>query len=93
MTGQGSQQDANQSGVWRDALAAAHLGWQLALSIVGGAVAGYFLDRWLRTRYVFTLGLLVLGIFTAYYSLFQFIRRYDREAQAQQRREGKGDRQ
>ena len=78
------------SAVWREALAATSLGWDLALPIFGGALLGHFLDRWLHTGYVFTMGLLVLGIVTGFYNVARTIRRVierDRQRAAQQSEE------
>ena len=55
------------------------LGWDLAIPIFGGVLLGYALDRWLQTRYIFTMGLLFLGIAISYYNLARFIQRIDRE--------------
>ncbi len=68
--------------LWREALTATTLGWELALPIFGGVLAGYFLDRTLDTGYVFTLGLLLLGIVGGFYNVWRFIERLD----AKQRR-------
>jgi len=65
--------------LWREGLVAISLGWELAVPIFGGVVAGHFLDRWLGTRYIFTIGLLVLGIGIGYYNLARFIQRLDAE--------------
>jgi F0F1-type ATP synthase assembly protein I len=64
--------------VWREALASTSLGWDLALPIFGGVLLGHLVDRWLGTGYVFTLGLLVLGIIAGYYNLLTFVQRLDR---------------
>jgi ATP synthase protein I len=64
--------------LWREALVAMTLGWDLALPIFGGVLLGYFLDRWLGTGHVFTLGLLIMGIMAGYYNVAQFIRRVNR---------------
>ncbi len=61
--------------VWRDGLAAMSLGWDMALPIFGGVLLGHFLDRWLHTGYIFTLGLLVLGVVTGFYNVVRAIRR------------------
>jgi len=53
------------------------LGWDLALPIFGGALLGHLLDRWLETGYAFTLGLLVLGVFTGFYNVVRSIQRVD----------------
>lgn len=72
------------SSLWREAVLATTLGWDLALPIVGGTLIGYFLDRWLGTKHIFTLGLLVLGVAISYYNLWRFIRRLDRESGIEQ---------
>ncbi len=62
---------------WREALRATTLGWELALPIFGGVLAGYYLDRWLGSRHIFTLGLLTLGLGASAYNLWRFIQRLD----------------
>jgi F0F1-type ATP synthase assembly protein I len=71
------------SKAWRDALAATSLGWDLALPIFGGVLLGHLLDRRLGTGYAFTLGLLVLGIFTGFNNVIRSIQRA--EARERQR--------
>ena len=71
------------SAVWRSALTMTSLGWDLALPIFGGVLLGHLLDRRLGTRYVFTLGLLMAGIFTGFYNVVRSIQRI--EAREQQR--------
>ena len=66
--------------LWRESLVAMSLGWDLAVPIFGGALGGYFLDRWLKTGNIFTLGLIFLGIVVSYYNLVRFIRRQDAKA-------------
>jgi F0F1-type ATP synthase assembly protein I len=79
------------SKAWRDALAATSLGWDLALPIFGGVLLGHLLDRWLGTSYAFTLGLLVLGIFTGFYNVIRSIQRAEaRERQRAARGDGAG---
>jgi F0F1-type ATP synthase assembly protein I len=63
--------------IWREALRATSLGWDLALPIFGGVLIGYLLDRALTTTYVFTLGLLLLGIVTGFYNVTRSIQRVD----------------
>jgi ATP synthase protein I len=63
--------------LWREAVVAMSLGWDLAVPIFAGVLLGHFLDRWLGTGYVFTLGLLMLGIATGYYNVARFIRRVE----------------
>ncbi|MGD8245347.1 MAG: AtpZ/AtpI family protein [Anaerolineae bacterium] len=63
--------------IWREAIRATSLGWDLALPIFAGVLIGYLLDRALGTTYVFTLGLLVLGVATGFYNVVRSIRRMD----------------
>lgn len=74
------------SSLWREAILATSLGWDLAVPIIGGTLIGYFLDKWLQTGHVFTLGLLFLGIIVSYYNLWRFIRRVDRNSAAEEAR-------
>jgi predicted F0F1-ATPase subunit len=66
------------SELWRETIKAMVLGWDLALPIFLGVLAGHFLDRWLGTVYIFTIGLLVAGIGVGYYNIARYIRRLDR---------------
>jgi len=79
-----SDRDAG-SAAWREALAATSLGWDLAVPIFGGVLLGHFLDRWLDTAYVFTLGLLVLGIVTGFYNVARSIQRLERRERQRKR--------
>ena len=74
---------SQRSAVWRSAMTMTSLGWDLALPIFGGVLLGHLLDRRLGTRYIFTLGLLMAGIFTGFYNVFRSIQRI--EAREQQR--------
>jgi ATP synthase protein I len=77
--------------LWREAVAAMSLGWDLAIPIFGGVLLGHFLDRWLGTGYVFTLGLLMLGIAVGYYNVARFIRRMEaHERQRTKEENGEG---
>lgn len=73
--------------LWREALRATTLGWDLVLPIFVGTLAGYFLDQRLDTGHVFTLGLLVLGIAVGYYNVARFLQRLNAQTRAQQARE------
>lgn len=73
--------------LWREALRATTLGWDLVLPIFVGTLVGYFLDRWLDTGHIFTLGLLVLGIAVGYYNVARFVQRLNAQIRAQQARE------
>jgi F0F1-type ATP synthase assembly protein I len=60
------------------ALQAASLGWDLALPIFGGVLLGHALDNRLDTGYIFTVGLLLLGVFGGYYNLSRSVKRIER---------------
>ena len=77
--------------VWREAMAATSLGWDLALPIFGGALLGHLLDRRLDTGYVFTLGLIVLGIFTGFYNVARSIQRVEARERQRARKEAAGE--
>lgn len=78
--GQEEKQDSLRD-LWREAIRAITLGWDLALPIFIGVLVGYFLDRWLGTTYIFTIGLLVAGIALGYYNVGRFIQRMDKMAE------------
>ena len=61
--------------LWREALRAMALGWELAIPIFAGILLGHLVDRWLGTGHIFTLGLLMAGIMISYYNLARFIQR------------------
>jgi F0F1-type ATP synthase assembly protein I len=85
------RRDGNDwSAAWREALAATSLGWDLALPIFGGVLLGHLLDRRLETGYVFTLGLMLFGVFAGFYNVARSIQRLEaRERQrAPQKDEG-----
>jgi F0F1-type ATP synthase assembly protein I len=48
------------------------------LPIFGGVLLGHWLDSRLGTGYVFTLGLLVLGIGTGFYNVVRSIQRVEK---------------
>jgi len=66
--------------IWREALRATSLGWDLALPIFGGVLVGYLLDEALPTRYLCTLGFLALGTLTGFYNVIRSIQRLDRRS-------------
>ena len=78
---------ATWSQAWRDALATTSLGWDLAVPIFGGVLLGHLLDRQLGTGYAWTLGLLLLGVFTGFYNVLRSIQRVE----ARQRRRAPGE--
>jgi ATP synthase protein I len=74
----------NFAEIWRETLVAMSLGWDLAIPIFAGVIAGYFLDRWLGTGTMFTLGLLVAGIAVGYYNVARFIRKITRKREQEE---------
>lgn len=81
--------------LWREGFAAITLGWELAIPIFGGVLAGYYLDRWLGTGHVFTLGLLMAGVATGFYNLWRFGQRMaerQRQLEAEEKMEAKEQR-
>jgi ATP synthase protein I len=74
----GNEDDAGSwSGFWREAMMAMALGWELAVPIFLGVLGGHLMDRWLGTRYIFTMGFLMLGIAAGYYNVARTIRRIE----------------
>jgi len=86
------KQNNNESwmSVWREALVATSLGWEIAIPIFGGVLSGYFLDRWLNTGYVFTIGLLFFGIMVSFFNLYRFAQRVISQEQARTTQEEEG---
>lgn len=66
---------SGQGRLWREAFRAVSLGWDLALPVFLGVFVGYFLDGRLGTGHIFTLGLMMLGVFIGYANLGRFHRR------------------
>ncbi len=69
--------DRPLSGFWYEALRYTTLGWELALPIFGGVLAGYYLDLWLDSAPTYTLGLLVAGLGISAYNIWHAIQRLD----------------
>ncbi len=81
----------DRGSIWREALRATSLGWDLALPIFGGALVGRGVDRLLSTTYVFTLSFLMLGIAAGFYNVIRAIRRvgeHSRRFDPREREEG-----
>ena len=78
----------HEQDVWKEALRATSLGWDLALPIFGGVLMGYLLDRSLDTRYAFTLGSLLLGTATGFYNVIRTIQGMDKRSRCQAAKEG-----
>ncbi len=72
---------------WRLALQATSLGWDLALPIFGGVLIGYALDRSVSTQYIFTLGLLLLGIGVGFYNVIRSIQRVEEHSRRESGRD------
>lgn len=71
--------------------------WDIAYQLIAvcamaaiPAVAGYFLDRWLRTVVVFSVLGLVFGLVTAIYQFKRLLRRFEAQ-QANERDDHGGD--
>lgn len=75
--------------LWRDTLNAMTVGWNLAVPIFGGVLLGFVLDRVFGTTYIFTIGLLVFGIFIGFYNLMRTIKKLDTDSTKHQEREVK----
>lgn len=70
---------------------ATSLGWDLALPIFLGVLLGHYLDRWLETGYVFTVGLLFLGAASGFYNVWRFGQRVGRRVRANAKEEQKAE--
>ncbi|MEJ5375355.1 MAG: AtpZ/AtpI family protein [bacterium] len=58
------------------------MGIAMAISVATGVLGGYFLDKWLGTKFFFWIGL-VVGILAAYRNLWVFYTKYMREPPAE----------
>ena len=66
-----------QDNSWQTDFSAMSLGWELVLPIFMGTVGGYFLDRWLGTRYVCVLGLMLVGVVAGFYNVWRSVQRIE----------------
>lgn len=82
--------DKSKQTFWGEAFSAVSLGWELAVPIFGGVLLGHALDKWLATGMVFTLGLLGLGVFAGFYSLWSFNKRFEAKQRQSENNERKG---
>lgn len=57
------------------------IGWYIAFCLLGGAVGGYFLDRHFDTLPLFTIVLLTVGLFVAFYGIYRIVRPLMKEEQ------------
>jgi len=76
--------------LWAEALSAISLGWELAVPIFGGVLLGHALDQWLATGHIFTLGLLGLGVFVGFHSLWRFHKRFEERERQMESSEEEG---
>ena len=51
----------------------------MALPIFAGVLGGYYLDLWLGTRYIFTMGLLFAGVAAGFYNVLRFARELEKK--------------
>ncbi len=68
------------------------IGWYIAFCLGAGFAGGYFLDRYVETFPLFTLILLTLGLFVAFYGIYRMILPLLKEAKSQNKateKEGK----
>lgn len=54
------------------------LGWEFAIPIVIGIVAGYYLDQLLDTKYLLRITFLICGIAASYLNLYRIIQKMNR---------------
>lgn len=73
----------------REGLGVLTIGWDLAIPIFAGVLIGHALDSWLETTYLFTLGLLTMGVMIAYYNLSRLIHRLNVQDQERKREKEK----
>lgn len=64
---------------WRALGGLATVGITLVVATALATIGGYFLDRWLGTKPVFTLIGLGVGIATGFREFFRAIRRWEKE--------------
>lgn len=65
--------------LWRTALSAINLGWEMALPIFLGVLLGNYLDEITESRYNLTISLLLFGIFIGFYNFSRVIRKLDKK--------------
>ncbi len=74
----------------REGLGILTIGWDLAIPIFAGVLIGHALDSWLETTYLFTLGLLTMGVMIAYYNLARLIHRLNVQDRKRKQEKEKG---
>ena len=65
--------------IWRTALSAINLGWEMALPIFLGVLLGNYLDKLTDSRYNLTISMLVFGIFISFYNYARLIKKLEEE--------------
>lgn len=67
--------------IWRIALSAISLGWEMALPIFLGVLLGYYLDKLTDFRFNLTISLMFFGIFISFYNYSRIIKKLDQKDQ------------
>jgi ATP synthase protein I len=70
---------AKESSPWRPLLTLAGVGLTFVVATAGGALGGYFADRWLGSTPWFTLIGLGVGIAAGFRELFRALKRAERQ--------------
>ena len=73
MTSPEPPQDRKSAKFWRLVAVVSSLGWSLVLPIVAGALLGNYLDRITGREFVWTIGLLFLGVALSLYNLYHIL--------------------
>jgi ATP synthase protein I len=75
---------AEEPSPWRSLGGLATVGTTFVVTTAGGAIGGYYLDRWLGTPPVFTLIGLAIGVGVGFREFFRMIRRAEQEERDEQ---------
>ncbi len=67
------------SSAWKGLAELSAIGMTLVVATVVGLAGGYFLDRWLGTSPLFTIGGLLLGIAAGFVNLFRSVKAAERD--------------
>ncbi len=65
--------DKRSAKFWRLVATLSSLGWSLVLPIVAGALLGNYLDRITHREFVWTIGLLFVGVALSLYNLYHIL--------------------
>lgn len=55
-------------------LADLNIGFYILTPLILGVFLGYFFDKWLRTKHLFTFWLLMLGAVAGFYNLLKYLK-------------------